>query len=100
MHPRRDNDVVLEVRAARPGTWTCARQHVAFDDLLAQLSSEVAKHGGRPVNSVGSFGRLCTTVRIKSSARSATKTPLQHRRRDRSSNVGGPTPCRAVCKDG
>lgn len=95
---QQDDEVVLEVRTARPGTWTRARQHVAIDNLLAQLSSAVAKRGGRLVNSVGSFGRLCTTVRIKSSARSAATTPLST-----GAGTGLPTSAAdahgAVCKD-
>jgi hypothetical protein len=62
---RQGDDVVLELRTARPGSWTRALQRVAFDNLLAELSSSVMKRGGTLVIGVGSFGRLHATVRVK-----------------------------------
>ena len=61
---RQAEDVVLELRTARPGSWTRAQQRVAFDDLLAQLSSAVMERGGTLMIGGGPFGRLHATVPV------------------------------------
>ena len=62
---RQGDDVVLELRTARPGSWTRALQRLAFDNLLAQLSSSVMEPGGTLMIGVGPYGRLHATVRVK-----------------------------------
>jgi hypothetical protein len=62
---RQGDDVVLEVRTARPGSWKGALQQVSFHNLVAQLSESVAKRGGMLAISVGPFGRLNAAVRLR-----------------------------------
>lgn len=61
---RQGDDVVLEVRSARPGSWTRALRQPAFENLLSELSSSIAKRGTLAIT-MGSFGRLNAIVRIK-----------------------------------
>jgi hypothetical protein len=59
------SEVVLDIGSARPGSWTRALQRAEFDNLLADVSSAVARLRGTLTITDESFGRLRATVRIE-----------------------------------
>ena len=62
---REGDDVVLELRTARPGSWRRAMKNVTFEDLVAQVSGSVMERGGTLTIGMGSFGRLNATARVR-----------------------------------
>jgi hypothetical protein len=66
---REGDDVVLELRTARPGSWSRAMHRAMFGDLVAQLSGSVMQRGGTLVIGMGPFDRLTATVRVQARCR-------------------------------
>jgi hypothetical protein len=60
----KEDQVVLDVGSARPGSWSRALERRSFDDLLADVSRLVEARRGTLALAEEPFGRLRATVRI------------------------------------